>query len=278
MSYASPKVHIHTSTSDAFFVNSFIVEGESSIILVDTQFVLSEARSVASKIAALEKPLAAILITHPHPDHYNGIVSILEKHPGTRVHATTATIDGIRATAEPKRAYWTPIIGSNYPQTFTIPDVIVRDGEHLSIDGIELIVNDFGPAECSDNIAIEMPQIEAVIVSDLVYNRVHPWLAEGRSELWLAALDNAKRRFGSAKTLYAGHGAAGSTSIIDEQVAYINTVRDMVAKALKEDPGLSDASKAAIRQTVRAAYKNWPLEMIIDMNTASLASEDRSQS
>jgi glyoxylase-like metal-dependent hydrolase (beta-lactamase superfamily II) len=278
MSYASPKVHVHTAPPDAFFVNSFIIEGESSIILVDTQFVLSEARSVASKIAALEKPLAAILITHPHPDHYNGIVSILEKHPGTRVHATTATIDGIRATAEPKRAYWTPIIGSNYPQTFTIPDVIVRDGEHLSIDGIELIVNDFGPAECSDNIAIEMPQIEAVIVSDLVYNRVHPWLAEGRSELWLAALDNAKRRFGSAKTLYAGHGAAGSTSIIDEQVAYINAVREMVAKALKEDPGLSDASKAAIRQTVRAAYKNWPLEMIIDMNTASLASEARSQS
>jgi glyoxylase-like metal-dependent hydrolase (beta-lactamase superfamily II) len=278
MAYASPKVHIHTSTPDAFFVNSFIVEGESSIILVDTQFVLSEARSVASKIAALEKPLAAILITHPHPDHYNGIVSILEKHPGTHVHATTATIDGIRATAEPKRAYWTPIVGSNYPQTFAIPDVIMRDGEHLSIDGIELIVNDFGPAECSDNIAIEMPQIEAVIVSDLVYNRVHPWLAEGRSELWLAALDNAKRRFGSAKTLYAGHGAAGSTSIIDEQVAYINAVRDMVAKALKEDPGLSDASKAAIRQTVRAAYKNWPLEMIIDMNTASLASEARSQS
>ena len=152
MSSTSPKVHIHTSPPDAFFVNSFIIEGKSSLILVDTQFVLSEARSVANRIAALEKPLAAILITHPHPDHYNGIASILEKHPGTRVHATAATIDGIRATAEPKRAYWTPIVGSNYPQTFAIPDVLVRDGEHLSIDGVQLIINDFGSTECSDNI------------------------------------------------------------------------------------------------------------------------------
>jgi hypothetical protein len=134
------------------------------------------------------------------------------------------------------------------------------------------------PRNAPITFAIEVPQIEAVIVSDLVYNHVHPWLAEGRSKLWLAALHNAKRRFGSAKVLYAGHGAAGSTSIIDEQVAYINAVRDMAANTLKEDPGLSDARKAAIQQTVRTAYKNWPLETMIDLNTASLASEARSES
>lgn len=60
-------------------------------------------------------------------------------------------------------------------------------------------------------------------------------------------------------------------SIIDEQASYINAVRDPVAGALKRDSELGDASKAAIQQSVRAAYKNWPLEMIIDINTASLA-------
>ena len=93
MRATSPKVHVHTSSPEAFFVNSFISEGERSLILIDTQFVLSEARAVANMIAALRKPLAAIFVTHPHPDHSNGIVSILEKHPGTRVHATAATIE-----------------------------------------------------------------------------------------------------------------------------------------------------------------------------------------
>src|SRR5579863_1741080 len=239
MATASPKLHIHTSSPDAFFVNSFIIEGQRSLILVDTQFVISEAMAVADKIAALQKPLAAILITHPHPDHYNGIASILERYPGTSVHATAGTIEGIRKTAEPKRAYWTPIVGPDYPQTFAIPEVTVRNGEHLSIDGIEIIVDDFGPTECSDNTAIELPQIDSVIISDLVYNRVHPWLAEGRSDLWLEALAKANRRFGSAKLLYAGHGPAGSPSIIDEQAAYINMAKEAVARAMKEDPELS---------------------------------------
>lgn len=277
MAIACPKLHIHTSSPDAFFVNSFIIEGPRSLALVDTQFVLSEARVVADKIAALQKPLAAILITHPHPDHYNGLAAILDRYPGTRVHATAGTIEGIRMTAEPKRAYWTPIVGPDYPQRFAIPEVTVHNGEHLSIDGIELIVDDFGPTECSDNTAIVLPQIDSVIISDLVYNRVHPWLAEGRSDLWLAALDQAKHRYEAARTIYPGHGSAGPTSIIDEQTAYIAAIREMVATSLKQDPELSDATKTAIRQRVRATYKNYPLETIIDMNTASLAGEAASR-
>jgi glyoxylase-like metal-dependent hydrolase (beta-lactamase superfamily II) len=88
-----------------FVFNSFIIEGVRSLVLVDTQFVLSEASMVADRIAALQKPLAAILITHPHPDHYNGLASILEKNSGTQVYATAGTINGIRETAETKRAY-----------------------------------------------------------------------------------------------------------------------------------------------------------------------------
>jgi hypothetical protein len=49
----------------------------------------------------------------------------------------------------------------------------------------------------------------------------------------------------------------------------------MVVGALQEEPELSEASKAAVQQQVRAAYKNWPLEMIIDTNTTSLAGEAR---
>jgi hypothetical protein len=168
-----------------------------------------------------------------------------------------------------------PIVGADYPQTFAFPDVTVSGGERLRIDDIELVVNNFGPTECSDNNAIELPQIDSVIISDLVYNRVHPWLAEGRSELWLAALADAKRRFSSSHVLYAGHGAAGSPSIIDEQAAYIRRAREVVAKAMTEDAVLTDATKASIQQTILAAHQNWPLEMVIEMNTVGLANEIR---
>lgn len=274
---ASPKIHTHTSSPDAFFVNSFIIEVDRSLVLVDTQFVLSEAAALVAKTAALNKPLAAIFITHPHPDHYNGLATVLARFPGTPVHATAATIAGIHETAEPKRAYWTPMVGANYPQTFAFPDVTVADGQRFSIDGIELRIDDLGSAECSDNTMISLPQLDAVIISDLVYNQVHPWIAEGRSMQWLQALETAKGKLAGAATLHVGHGAAGSPAIIDEQASYIASIQGLVEQSIKTEGRMSDSGKANLTEKISATYPNWPLAMIVGMNIDGVAAEPGAQ-
>ena len=269
----SNKVHIHTSDANAFYVNSFVIEGDRSLVLVDTQFVLTEIKQVIEMMQAIGKPLAATFITHPHPDHYNGLASVLSAFPGTDVYSTASTLAGIHETAEPKRAYWTPIVGANYPQEFAFPNKIVEDGQAVRIDDIELKVWDLGAAECSDNTMIALSQNDAVIVSDIIYNGVHPWLAEGRSEKWLTALKAAKVRVNGAATLYAGHGAAGNGDLFDQQADYIKNVREMVKTAVQKDRILSDSSKAALREKIKAIYPGRPLEAIIDLNVESLAAE-----
>ncbi len=269
----SPKIHVHRSPPDAFFVNSFIIEGARSIILVDTQFVLSEANAILDRIGALEKPLAAVVITHPRPDHYNGLATILARHPNTPVHATSATIAGIRETAEPKRAYWTPIIGANYPQSFAFPDTVIADGQSVTIDGIRLAFADLGAAECSDNTMIMLPQIDAAIISDIVYRHVHPWLAEGRSLRWLKALDAARTRVAGAETLYPGHGTVGSAAIMAEQASYITMVRDLVGAALNDEGQVTEVTRSALVNRITALCPDWPLGMVIGMNIDGIAAE-----
>jgi glyoxylase-like metal-dependent hydrolase (beta-lactamase superfamily II) len=267
-----PVVHTYTSAPDHFLVNSFIIEGPRSLVLVDTQFVLSEARTLAEKLAATGKKLAGIIITHPHPDHYNGLATILAAHPATPVFATQATAQGIHDTAEPKRAYWTPIIGADYPQSFAFPDTIIADGQTIEIDGIELRVTDFGAAECADNTAYALPQIDTVIISDLVYNRVHPWLAEGRAARWLSALDEAHSPFGAAARLLPGHGPAGGPQLLQEQATYIAAMQDAVAAAQAGPNGaLDDAARDSIRTRMNTLFPGFGLPNLIDLNADALA-------
>jgi glyoxylase-like metal-dependent hydrolase (beta-lactamase superfamily II) len=177
------------------------------------------------------------------------------------VFATAATSAGIRDTAEPKRAYWTPIIGADYPQTFAFPDQPLASGDTLGIDGIELTVTDFGAAECADNTAVALPQADAVIISDLVYNRVHPWLAEGRVQPWLDALRRAQSLFAGAATLYAGHGPSGPHAILADQITYIEAMREAAATA---------PSKTVVRDRMLALFPNFELANLVDLNADAL--------
>jgi glyoxylase-like metal-dependent hydrolase (beta-lactamase superfamily II) len=81
-------VHVFRSAESAFFVNSFIIETESGLVLVDTQFLTSSARHLCDAIRAHGKPLLAVFITHPHPDHFNGTAEIVHEWPGLPIYAT----------------------------------------------------------------------------------------------------------------------------------------------------------------------------------------------
>jgi glyoxylase-like metal-dependent hydrolase (beta-lactamase superfamily II) len=269
---ADPVVHVHTSRPQNFFVNSFLIEGDRRLVLVDAQFVLSEVAAVVEMARSLGKPLAAILVTHPHPDHFNGLDHVLSAFPGTPVYATAATRQGISETAEPKRAYWTPIVGADYPQHFRLPDQTLVDGQELDFDGLRLKIVDFGAAECSDNISIALPALDAVIASDILYNRVHPWLVEGRSGLWLAALAKAKSRFAGARRFFAGHGSAGGPDALEVLERYILDFRTLVAESLANGP-LDEAQTQAIASRMASNHPGWPLEMVVAMSVPGLAAE-----
>ncbi len=266
-------IHLHASPEAAFYVNSFILEGEKSLVIVDTQFLVSSAAAFAAMIASLHKPVAAIVITHPHPDHYNGLPQIAALAPAAPIYATEATIAGITATQAAKRQTWLPVHGDDYPKTDAVPNTILQEGARLEIDGIVLEVSDLGPAEASDNIAIFLPQANALLASDFIYSACHPWLAEMRSLRWLAALDQLRRRFGGIGALYPGHGPAGDIGLIEAQRSYIRHVRALVWDHLAASASLSDDAVSAIHAALAHSHKDWPLAALIDLNSRALAQE-----
>ena len=266
-------VHVFRSAESAFFVNSFIIETERGLVLVDTQFLTSSARQLCEAIRVHGKPLLAVFITHPHPDHFNGTAEIVHGWPGLPIYATEATIDVIRTTQAEKRAAWTPVYGDDYPQETVLPNTVVVPGQSIFVDGLELRIDDLGEGESADITVIHLPQSDQLIASDLLYHRVHPWLAEGRTKQWLSQLEIVRERYSTATSIFAGHGEAAGPNALTQQAEYLNTFRNWVRDGIADLKDPTPEEKSMVAGKVLQRYPNYPLQMLIAMNIDGVAKE-----
>jgi glyoxylase-like metal-dependent hydrolase (beta-lactamase superfamily II) len=265
-------IDVYTAPPDKFFVNSFVVERYDALVLVDTQFLVSTATAVADWVASKRKRLAAIVITHPHPDHFNGLPVLLARFGSVPVYANRPTIETIRATQGSKRAAWKPVYGHDYPSTDALPDRVIGGDEMLDIDGIVMRSLDLGPGESTDITVLHVPDADALIVSDLVYNMCHPWLAEHRTGEWLEQLARVETSFPNVARIHPGHGPAGGRELLQQQRDYILEQRAAVRNSARNGR-LDSAGLQAVRASAINGRAGWPLEGLIEMNAAALAVE-----
>jgi glyoxylase-like metal-dependent hydrolase (beta-lactamase superfamily II) len=266
------KIHTYSSPPEAFLVNSFLIETANGIIVVDTQFLVTPAKALKQKVVDLGKPLLGVIITHPHPDHYNGTAILLEGLEAVPIYATQATYNGVKETEAPKREFWTPTYKDEYPVSTLLPTKIVKPQEAFSIDGLSFVIDDLGAGEASDMTVIYLPDQHQLIASDLVYYRVHPWLAEGRSQRWLEQLKLVKERYQDAIQVFNGHGKESTLHGLDEQTDYITSFRDLVEQHRQAEV-VSEAAKVKIREVMHEKYPSYPLDFLIDMNIDGVAKE-----
>jgi len=265
------QISVFTSPEPAFLVNSFIIETQNGVIVVDAQFLVSEARKLKQRIEQVGKPLLAVIVTHPHPDHFNG-VGILCENLEVPIYATQSTLDDITAIEARKREFWKQTYGNDYPDFTILPNRMVNSKEDLVIDGVNLVIDDLGAGESSDITVIYVPSQKALIASDLLYHNVHPWLAEGRSKAWVEQIEYVKNTYGATEIVYAGHGSEGNLDALDGQREYIQFFYQLVRDRFTSD-GVSDDAKAHIKDTMLTRYPNYPLEFLIEMNIDGIVNE-----
>ncbi|MGZ8282266.1 MAG: MBL fold metallo-hydrolase [Allosphingosinicella sp.] len=72
--------------------NVTVIEQSDGIVLVDSGLTAADGRRVVSFVRALtDKPVKAVLITHWHNDHPQGVSALREAWPRARIIATVAT-------------------------------------------------------------------------------------------------------------------------------------------------------------------------------------------
>ena len=252
---AQSKLHLRvfTSGSNGFSVNSTLIYGDKDAILVDAQFVRSEAYRVAAMILESKKNLTTVYITHGHPDHYFGIGVLKQAFPNAKFVALPATVTAIRNGWDGRIRNWTPEFGFNLPATGPVlPDEL--QGSTLNLEGQELQITGGVTGDGPNNSYVWIPSLRAVVAGDIVFNGAH-FNPPKMPDEWLKTLDQIADL--KPFMVIPGHqrvGARNDASSIAFMKAYIKDYNEAL-----------DSSKTAaeFRSKIVTKYPNFALERLI---------------
>jgi glyoxylase-like metal-dependent hydrolase (beta-lactamase superfamily II) len=265
-----PTVHRIESSVAELPVNAYVIEGERELVAVDGTLTVSGGRAVRARIDEIGKPLAALVVTHAHPDHYGGVVEV-NRGLEAPIVATAGVDEAIRSVDAGREEILRPMFGDEWPAERVFPTQRVADGEELGFGDIELLVLDLGPGESHhDSVWLLDGNHNDVFTGDQGYNRMHSFLADGHWDRWLANLERLRRELPPEAVLHVGHGGPASLDVLDWQRSYIEGFLETVRRANWTDP---EAAKAEVASAMDARVEGFKLRFLMELSIEPVAAE-----
>jgi glyoxylase-like metal-dependent hydrolase (beta-lactamase superfamily II) len=175
---------IHRFQASLFPVNAYVVESSEACVVIDSTLGVSDGIALRARVDALGKPLAAVVVTHAHPDHYGAITSLVEGLDVPLV-SVAGVADVIRRDDDAKEQILRLMFGAEWAARRTFPNTVVRDGQEVTLGGTTFRVLDLGPGESPHDsmwLLTDEGRVTGAFCGDLAYDHMHGYLADGHHE------------------------------------------------------------------------------------------------
>jgi glyoxylase-like metal-dependent hydrolase (beta-lactamase superfamily II) len=263
-------MRVHRFTDEALPVNAYLVETDNAVVAVDATLSVSGGRALRARVDALGKPLAGVLVTHAHPDHYGGLVELL-RGEDLPVFATAGVGAVIERDDPIKESILRPMLGAEWPQKRRFPSDVAGDGQTVELGGASFTVLDLGPGESPhDSIWLLDGRGAHVFAGDQAYNGMHAYLADGFHEEWLAHIARLRGELPPSATLYVGHGQPGGLELLERQARYVEAFVAAVRDADWHDP---DRARRAVIEAMTQILPTDQLQFLMELSVEPLAQQ-----
>ncbi|WP_020138337.1 MBL fold metallo-hydrolase [Streptomyces sp. 351MFTsu5.1] len=214
----SVRIHSYMSPADTFHATTQLIETPGRIVAIDAQLLPVYAEEAVAYAKGLGKPIDRLIVTHAHPDHYNGAARF-----GVPVHALPQVTEQIIARGDSHLP-----TGQVITLTEFTPDVDIVPGTEV-IDGVPFVFEAVSGGEAADELLVKLPEQGVLIAQDLVYNDVHLYLGNNDITGWRLAVDALASESGY-DTILAGHGAPTGPEVYGDVRRYLDDARELLGE------------------------------------------------
>ena len=153
---------------------STLIYGTENAVLTDPGLTEEQARVLGDWVAARDRNLTDIFITHGHGDHWFA-AGLLAGRFGARVVASAGTIRQMGLSVAARPLLWDQLYQGIPPSPVSAGTV---PGNRFTLEGHDLVIVEVGHTDSDDTSVLHVPALGLVVAGDSIYNGVHMYLAQ----------------------------------------------------------------------------------------------------
>jgi len=165
-----------TAPKEAGEVNSYLIQSEKDLVVVDGQMIVPMAQALVDRIKATGKTPKAFILTHAHPDHYLGFAVLQDAFPGVPLYASEGVKADFDKLAQGTLDHMSGMLGPAAPKN--IATVQVLPGNKLKLDGQEIRLEELKGGEHTVSALVHIKSLKVILAGDNLYQNTHLWMAE----------------------------------------------------------------------------------------------------